>query len=208
MAKKIFTVEFRRKREGKTNYYKRIRLLSSQKPRLVVRKALKNIIVQLVEYNEKGDRVIASAHSRELINYGWNLNRGNMSAAYLTGLLLGLKAKSILKEPEAILDLGLQESVKGSRLYAALKGALDAGLKIPHSEEILPDEERISGKHITEYMLKLKKEDPNSFKRFFSEYEKSGSTPEKVFEETKEKILSKFGAKSSEKRHAEKIKKD
>ncbi|MEM0230969.1 MAG: 50S ribosomal protein L18 [Candidatus Woesearchaeota archaeon] len=195
MAKKIFTVEFRRKREGKTNYYKRIKLLSSQKPRLVVRKALKNIIVQLVEYNPKGDIVVASAHSRELIKYGWKLNRGNIPAAYLTGLLLGIKARKVMKNPEAILDLGLQESVKGSRLYAALKGALDAGLNIPHSEEILPEESRISGKHISDYMLKLKNEEPDKFKRFFSEYEKSGVTPEKAFEATKQKILSSAGKK-------------
>ena len=40
------------------------------------------------------------------------------------------------------------ESTKGSKIYAAIKGAKDGGISIPHSEEILPSEERISGQHI------------------------------------------------------------
>ena len=183
------TMEFRRKREGKTNYPKRIKLLSSGKPRLVVRKTLKNIHVQLISYSPKGDVIIYSADSRELLKYGWNLNRGNMSAAYLTGLLLGIKAKGKVKE--AILDIGLQESIGGSRLYSALKGALDSGMSINHSEEIIPDEKRISGAHISAYAAKLKKEDPEKFKRFFSSYEKSvpDLKIENVFQKAKEAIM-------------------
>jgi large subunit ribosomal protein L18 len=50
---------------------------------------------------------------------------------------------------EAILDLGLQIPHKGSKLYAALKGATDAGLSVPANEKIFPSAERLSGKHIT-----------------------------------------------------------
>ncbi len=189
MSKKTIAVELRRKREGKTNYAKRIKLISSGKPRLVVRKSLKNMHMQIVEYSEKGDKILCSANSRELIKYGWNLNRGNIPAAYLTGLLLGKKSAG--KVEEAVLDIGLQESVKGSRLYAALKGVLDAGLNVRHSEEILPDAKRISGAHISAYAEKVRKEDPEKFKRFFSQYEKNipEIKVEKIFEKTKEAIM-------------------
>jgi hypothetical protein len=46
------------------------------------------------------------------------------------------------------LDIGLNPPIKGSRIYAALKGVVDSGLDIPHSPDILPDDSRISGEHI------------------------------------------------------------
>src|SRR3989338_5237792 len=116
-----FTVRFRRRRDGITDYRKRLKILKSEKPRLVVRKSLSNVLVQFAEYDAKGDKVLLSAHSKELAKLGWNGNRGNIPAAYLTGLLAGKKAlkKSI---NEAVLDIGLNVSTKGSRIYAALKG--------------------------------------------------------------------------------------
>ncbi len=186
---KTYTVQFRRKRIGKTNYKKRLKLLSAKKPRLVIRKSLNNIIAQIVEYNPKGDKIILSTHSRELMKYGWNLNLGNLPSAYLVGLLIGIKAvKKNIKS--AILDIGLQKSVKGSRIYAVLKGCIDAGLDIPHSPEILPTEERIKGKHIADYYSVLKKN--NQLGNKFSTYEKNKVVLEnfmKYFEETKNKIL-------------------
>jgi large subunit ribosomal protein L18 len=71
----------------------------------------------------------------------------------LTGLLAGKRARD-KKVKEVVLDLGLQTSTKGSRIYAALKGVLDAGIKVPHSEKILPDEDRIKGVHISENTVK------------------------------------------------------
>jgi large subunit ribosomal protein L18 len=65
----------------------------------------------------------------------------------LTGYLAGLRAKS-RGVSGAILDIGLNPPVKGSRIYAALKGAVDAGLEVPHSPDILPDDSRVSGEHI------------------------------------------------------------
>lgn len=141
---------FKRKRLGKTDYRKRLKLLLANKPRLVVRKSLKNILVQIVEYDEKGDKVILSAHSSELKKYGWQGNKGNIPTSYLVGLLVGNKAKK--KDiKELILDIGLQNSVKGSRIYSLLKGCIDAGLVIPHSKDILPTEDRIRGKHIENF---------------------------------------------------------
>jgi large subunit ribosomal protein L18 len=90
-----YSVPYRRRREGKTDYRKRKALILSRKPRLVVRGTLKNIIVQVVVAKPHGDEVLVSAHSRELLkNYGWKAPRGNLPAAYLTGLLCGLKAKA------------------------------------------------------------------------------------------------------------------
>ena len=54
----------------------------------------------------------------------------------------------MLKIKEAILDIGLRSPIKGSIDYAALKGAVDGGLAIPHSKEVLPSEKRIKGEHI------------------------------------------------------------
>jgi large subunit ribosomal protein L18 len=145
-------MQFKRRREKKTNYKKRLALLKSGKTRLVIRKSLSNVSVQFINFKSEGDETIVSASSTELKKLGWN-RTGNTPAAYLTGLLAGKKAKD-KKIEKAILDLGLQTSTKGSRIYAALKGVLDSGIKVPHSEDILPSEDRIKGKHISEEIEK------------------------------------------------------
>jgi len=142
-----YTLRFKRKRLGKTNYKKRLKLLSASKPRLIIRKSLNNMIAQIVEYNEKGDRVILSAHSSELKKYGWELSKGNLPAAYLVGLLVSNKAKK-KNIQKLVLDIGLQKSVKGSRIYSLVKGCIDNGLDVPCSKDIFPAEDRIKGKHI------------------------------------------------------------
>jgi large subunit ribosomal protein L18 len=187
-----YRVPFRRRREGKTNYRLRLKLLLSRKPRLVARKSLNNMVAQLVAYDEKGDKVLVSAHSRELVKMGYKGHCGNIPAAYLTGLLLGKKA---LKEGynEAVLDIGLNAATKGAAVFAILKGAVDAGMDIPHSEDILPEEERINGSHVKEYAELLKEEDEEKYKKQFSKYLEKGLNPEDLpehFEEIKEKVLS------------------
>jgi large subunit ribosomal protein L18 len=144
------TIPYRRKREDKTNYKKRLKLLLGEKPRLVIRKSLKNILIQIVVFGEKGDAVLASAHTRELRKLGWNFTGGNLPSAYLTGLLIGKKAKA-KKCTEAIVDLGMQSPIKGTRLFAAIKGAIDAGMHIPHTPENFPSMERIRGDHISAF---------------------------------------------------------
>jgi large subunit ribosomal protein L18 len=108
----------------------------------------------------------------------------------LTGYLIGKNAvKKGIKE--AILDIGLANSVKGGKIYAALKGVLDAGLNIPCSEDVLPNEESIKGVHIANYASKLSKDDKKKYERIFSAYLKKSIKPEdlpKYFEETKKKI--------------------
>jgi large subunit ribosomal protein L18 len=152
MKKSTSIIQLKRRREKKTNYKKRLALLKSEKHRLVIRKRLSNISVQFINFDSKGDQTIAHAFSAELKKLGWT-KTGNIPAAYLTGLLAGKRAKE-KKIEEAVLDLGLQTSTKGSRLYAALKGVLDSGVNIPHSESILPSDDRIKGKHISEEIAK------------------------------------------------------
>ena len=150
---------YKRKMEGKTDYKKRLLLLKSRKPRLVIRKSLRNIQLQLISYGKDGDKVLVSSHSNQLKKFGWKDHNGNISAAYLTGLIFGLKAKS-KNIKEAVLDIGLYRSIKGSVLFAALKGAIESGLAIPHSKEILPNEKRIENKdgfkEVKEKILKEK----------------------------------------------------
>ncbi len=142
-----YKVKFRRRREGKTDYYRRARLLRSGLPRLVVRKTNTRVIAQVITAHPVGDRTVASAVSSELAGYGWTAGTGNLPAAYLTGLLVGLRARARGVE-RAILDVGLHPPVRGSKVYAALKGAVDAGLEVPHDPSVLPDEARLNGEHI------------------------------------------------------------
>ncbi len=189
----MMRMQFRRRREKRTDYNKRLNLLRSGKTRLVVRKTLKHYLVQLVDYTSQGDKIVAAANSQELKKFGWTLPTGNLPAAYLTGLLCGLKAKGKVKE--AVMDLGLQGSTKGGTVYAVLKGAIDAGIQIPHDAAILPSADRINGKHIADYAEILKKADQVEFKKRFSSYLKSDAKPEELpkrFEETKKAITGKF----------------
>lgn len=192
-----YRVPFRRRREGKTNYRSRRALVLSRVPRLVVRLSLKHAIVQVIEAESIGDKVLVSAHSNELAKaYGWLSNRGNIPSAYLTGLLCGFKAMANGVD-KAFLDIGLHIPSKGTRIFAALKGAVDAGVEVPHSEDILPDEGRISGKHIADYASQLSS-DPEVYKQKFSKYLSKGSRPEKLsehFSAVKAKITSSFEKK-------------
>ena len=198
-----YSVPFRRRREGKTDYRARRALILSKMPRIVARGSLKHMTVQVVNAKVEGDEVLASAHSKELVrDYGWKGACGNVPAAYLTGLLCGLKAlqKGIKK---AILDIGLRTPVKGSRVFAVLKGALDAGLEVPHSEEILPDDSRVRGEHIANYAKMLASENPEEYNRRFSEYLAKKLKPEKLpehFAKVKEKILAAFKKKAEKKK--------
>ena len=161
MKKTKHAVAYRRKRKGLTNYKKRLKLLLANKPRLVIRKSLKNIGAQIIEYNKKGDKVLISAHSSNLDKFGWKMGKSNLPSAYLVGLLVGKKAKE-KGINELIMDIGLNKSVKGSRIYALLKGVVDSKIEIPHSGDMLPDESRIKGEHIEKYASK-------SIKKYFEE---------------------------------------
>ena len=188
-------VQFRRKREGKTDYGHRLRRLRSGRPRMVTRISLKHVIAQLVRATPSGDLVLASAHSKELEKLGWKGYTANTPAAYLVGLLCGYRAlKAGIKE--CALDLGMYNPTSQAKVFAVLKGALDAGLQIPHGEGILPSEERIRGEHIAQYAAKLKENDEKAYHARFSTYLQRGLAPEQLpthFNELRQAIVTQFG---------------
>ncbi len=149
MAKKAtYVVKYRRRREQKTNYKKRLALLKSRKPRLIIRKTNKRVIGQIAEYNEKGDKILITVNSKELLNLGWKgENTKNITASYLTGYLLAKKALNN-KIKEVVPDTGLHFIIKGCSIMAFIKGITDGGIKINYDPEIMPSEERIKGEHL------------------------------------------------------------
>lgn len=153
MVNTRYNLKYRRRREGKTNYRSRLALLRSRKPRLVVRKTNNDTIVQVVEYSPDGDLIKAQASARELSGLGWKHGTSNIPAAYLAGFLAGQRAKKA-KVSEVVVDLGMQKAKHGGRLFAAIKGAMEAGLDVPASEDALPDDDRAQGAHIDEAIAK------------------------------------------------------
>jgi len=221
---KRFQVKFRRRREGKTDYRARKRLVTqdknkynSPKYRFVVRFSNKDIVTQITYARMAGDFVLASAYSHELPRYGMPIGLTNYGAAYATGLLLARRLLTKLKIADkyvgntevtgadynveeladgphpfhALLDVGLRRTTTGSKVFAALKGACDGGLDIPHSERrfVGYDEEgktlnaevlrkHIFGGHVVDYMKKLQEENPTKYESHFSQYIKAGIKPE------------------------------
>lgn len=145
-----YFVQFRRRREGKTDYYQRQRLIVSGKNRMVIRKTNRHIIVQLVSASMEGDYTLVNVNSKELENYGYKGYLGNTPAAYLTGMLFAIRAQNA-GYTEGVADIGLQVASAGARVFAAVKGAVEAGFDIPVGESILPDDDRCTGKVIAEY---------------------------------------------------------
>jgi len=137
----------------------------------------KNVSSQFLRPMVRGDEVIASAHSRQLIKLGWKGSMKSTPACYLLGLLAGRKAleKGV---KDAILYSGVVPFVKGSRTAAFVKGVMDAGVEIPFGKEALPDDKRLSGKAIADYASKLKGEDKELYEKRFSALLKKGFVPE------------------------------
>ncbi|MCK4687576.1 MAG: 50S ribosomal protein L18 [Candidatus Lokiarchaeota archaeon] len=172
---------FRRRVQGKTDYHKRLKLLKSRKLRVVIRASNNHLMVQIVQSKLRGDKVLVSAFSKELVSkYTWNANTGNLPASYLTGYLAGFRAKA-KKINEGIFDLGI--FYHRNRVLAACKGIIDAGMGIPYRKEFFPEnlEERIKGSHIENYAKLLKREDPEKYEQIFSGYiKKQGIDPQKI----------------------------
>ena len=182
-----YKVAFRRRREGKTNYATRMKLVDVDKARLVVRVSNANVIVQVINVAKDGDVTVASAHSKELNKLGWKAGNKNTSAVYLTAYLCGKKAVAAGVD-YAVADIGLKSPIKGAKVFAAVKGAADAGLNVPYGESIIPSEDRINGEHIAEYAESL---DVDELKAKFSQYFAKGLNPADLpehFEEIKNKI--------------------
>ena len=177
----------KRIRSDKTNYRKRAALLIGRHSFVTVKVSDKNVAAQVLKPTPTGDIVIASAHSRELAKQDWKGAFNNLPACYLTGLLMGKKTleKGV---KNAVLYVGKDHFT--SRVAACLKGIVDSGVTMPVSEESLPPEERITGRHIAKYASTLK-EDQEEYNSRFSAILKNGLKPEDYpthFEEVRSKI--------------------
>lgn len=169
-------VSKRRRREGKTDYLKRIKLLKSETPRIVFRRTNKYIIAEYVTSHEAQDKVEIGMTSKILKNYGWpekfDGSLKSIPACYLTGFLIG---KEIIKKKleNPIVDFGMMRMLSKNKGFAFLKGLIDAGIEINCDEEHFPEEERIEGKSLKEDFSK-------TFKEIKSKIEKGeGKAPSK-----------------------------
>jgi len=183
-----YRLAYRRRREQKTDYQARRIMATSEYPRFVVRISNKGIIVQIVKAEIIGDKVLVESASNELVSkYGWQASGKSIPAGYLLGFIAGQKA---VKEgiETAYLDLGLKRPTKGNKIFAVVKGAIDAGLNVPCDSDIIPSPERINGGDIANYAQVV---DAEGYEKNFSMYLRKGLRPEQLpehFEETKKKI--------------------
>jgi len=223
---KRFQVKYKRRREGKTDYRARKRLVAqdknkynSPKYRLVVRFSNKDVTCQIAYAKIEGDYVLSAAYSHELVKYGMPVGLTNYAATYATGLLLARRVLTKLNLADkykgndkidgndfnvqeiedgprpfrCYLDVGLKRTSTGSKVFAAMKGACDGGLEIPHSvtrfvgyskedKKLHPDvlRKHIFGVHTAEYMKSLKDENAPKYQKIFSGYIKAGVNPDQL----------------------------
>lgn len=215
-----FQVKFRRRREAKTDYYARQRLIiqdknkyKTPKYRFVVRITTRDVICQIFSSDLNHDVCMAAAYSHELPRYGAKLGLTNYASAYATGLLLARRVNAKLKlnyegnldvngeeyhveasgdgpAPfRAFLDVGLRRTTTGSRIFGALKGAVDGGLDIPHNTRRFAGASKgeegweldagklrhyIFGGPVADYMRALQESDEDQFNKQFSRYIAAG----------------------------------
>lgn len=147
------TLPQRRKLEGKTDYRKRRLLLQGNRPRFILRKTNRYLVLQYATSEEAQDNIKFSASSRELLGYGWPKEaQGSLKsipAAYLTGFLAGKELGKRPKETIPIIDKGMIRNVYKSKIFACIKGLQDSGIPIlSKKEEVYPEEKKLYGEHL------------------------------------------------------------
>jgi large subunit ribosomal protein L18 len=177
MKKSIRMIPFRRKREGKTNYDKRMKLLKSGQIRLLVSYGSKGIRAQAIKFNLKGDEILADATANLLREFGWKFTCPNLPTSYLFGYYFG-KLLVEKKVSLVIFDTGMVTPKKGGKYYAFAKGVVDSKISMQINPEVFPSEERIKGSHISGH-AKLLKENGLYDKRY-SYYLKEKIDVEKI----------------------------
>ena len=255
---KRYQVKFRRRREGKTDYRARRKMITPDKTkynmpkyRLVVRFSNKFVTVQVVYSEIVGDKVVCQATSRELERYGLGVGLKNFSAAYCTGMLCARRclqkfgldeiytgaveddedgeeelditgevvsckqgkrtyfvsdydlehAEGGRKPFRALLDTGAITTTTGHRIFAAMKGATDGGMDIPHNEKRFAGydrddkefdaeqmKDRILGQHVVDYMEYLQEEDETKYKTQFAKFIEKDIGPDEYMELIEEVI--------------------
>ncbi len=190
---------------------------NTPKYRFVVRITNRDVICQFVYARLQGDIVLSAAYAHELPRYGVKVGLTNWAACYATGLLAARRVLKQLKldetyagnddingeyycvEPveegprpfKAFMDVGLRRTTTGSRIFACLKGAVDGGVEVPHSESRFPGYSKdskeldvemlrgyIFGEHVSDYMEYLKEEDDEVYKKQFASFIAEGITAE------------------------------
>jgi large subunit ribosomal protein L18 len=144
-------VQKRRRRENKTDYLKRLKLLKGEKPRIVFRKTNKYVTAQYVESEEAQDKIIFGTSSKDLLKYSWPESaKGSLksiTATHMLGYLIGKKIKKEKLETP-IIDFGMMRVLHKTKVFAFIKGLIDSGLEISSKEEAFPEKERILGEHL------------------------------------------------------------
>ncbi len=140
-----YTQILRRIRNAKTNYAKRKTMLIGKKDFITIQISNENIQVQIHKPDITGDKVLASSHSRFLLNKNWKGSRKNIPASYLTGYLTGKKAIAN-GITNAIVYTGTRKYTQ--RMAAAVKGVIDSGLEVPANSESFPIDQRLNGEHL------------------------------------------------------------
>lgn len=234
---KTFQVKWARRRNGRTDYRQRHKLITqdknkyqSPKYRLCVRFSNRYVLIQVIYAEISGDKILCAASSKELIKHGLKVGLKNYSAAYLTGLLLARRLLQKLgldetyagneevtgevvktevdgrvfyvdevdeeKRPfRCLLDVGVKNTTTGAKVFAAMKGASDGGLDIPHSEKRFPGysrdtktfdaethKSRIMGEHVADWMREMEEDDEDMYKRHFSKYIEEGLAADDIEE--------------------------
>merc|ERR1711943_2109 len=204
---------------------------NTPKYRFVVRFTNQRVICQIVYATIAGDVTVCQADSLELERYGLKAGFTNYPATYATGLLcarrmltkynlaetyegktddLGedyhVEAEGDARPFKCFLDTGLVRTSTGARVFAAMKGASDGGLDIPHNEKRFagydlqdkshdPDtlERYIKGGVVAEYAEEMQEEEPEKYQDHFKNYHDQEFDPteledkmEEVFEAIRE----------------------
>ena len=205
---------------------------NTPKYRMIVRVSNRYVTCQIAHSTIAGDMILSQAHSKELLKYGLPGKFGlkNWTACYATGLLLarrtlkklGLDAiyegqveadgedyevEDVDDKPRPFsvcLDVGLATTSTGARVFGALKGALDGGLRIPHSVRRWPASEKdqldsellrkhIFAGHVGEYMEVMEEDDEEGYKEMFAKYLEQDVTADNK-EETWQAVYDKIRA--------------
>jgi len=193
---------------------------NTPKYRFVVRFSNKDICCQIIYATIAGDVTMAAAYAHELEKYGSKFGLTNYASAYCVGLLCARRLLTKVKLADAYegqtevdgedfhveadgdarpfsanLDVGIKRTSTGAKVFAALKGACDGGLDIPHndkryagydgdSKELDTEvfQKYILGGHVAEYMQEMRDEEPEKYGEHFASYIAADMDPDDLEE--------------------------
>jgi large subunit ribosomal protein L18 len=177
----------KRRRAGQTDYALRTKLLRSKIPQLVVRCSNRYMYAQVIRAEAAGDKVLTSASGKELAKFDWRLGSASIPASYLVGYLVGLRALE-LGITSAILNMGLSTPTRGNKAFAVVSGAVEAGLDVPRKEDVLPPKDRLHGRHVAAYIMKVRENPADTRSQQFSKITGEGTEVDAEVQKVRESI--------------------